>query len=435
MSIQHVKYLLIGGGLASTAGAQAIRRLDNEGEMLLIGQEVVRPYHRPALSRDYLLGRRSKPDLFTLQDTWFTENRVELRTGRRVAHLDTARRSATLDSGEEVSFDKALIATGASPKHLSIPGADLPSVYYLRTLADADRLHNAVEQAKRAGRAHARGTGRGRAGVIGSGPLAIELAATLTQLGIETDLVVGTPHPWYRFAGENTGRFLVRYLEKHGVAVHTGRRAQRLEGDGRTQRIVLPSEDAAGEVIPCDFVVAAIGVSINKEILRGTPLLAERAILTDDHCRTSEPDVYAAGDCAAVYDPLFGKHRILDHWDNALVTGALAGGNMAGADLAYSAVNTFSSEVFDLSVSVWGEGRLVDRRLLRGMPTLEAPECVEIGIAKDGRVAQVLALRRGGTADHQTADEPFIKLVKCRLLVDGNEEKLKDPAVPLDRLM
>src|SRR5690242_8134367 len=116
MSIQHVKYLLIGGGLASTAGARAIRRLDNEGEMLLIGQEVVRPYHRPALSRDYLLGRRSKPDLFTLQDTWFTENRVELRTGRRVAHLDTARRSATLDSGEEVSFDKALIATGASPK-------------------------------------------------------------------------------------------------------------------------------------------------------------------------------------------------------------------------------------------------------------------------------------------------------------------------------
>lgn len=434
MSVHHVKYLLIGGGLASSAAAKAIRERDPEGEMLLVGQEVVRPYYRPALSKDYLLGRTPKSELFAAAEGWFASKRIELQTGRRVAHLDVARRAATLDSGEVISFDQCLIATGASPKHLNVPGADLPNLFYLRSLADADRLHNAIEKAKREGRPQVRGGGRGRAVVIGSGVLSAELAATFTQLGLETELVTGATHPWYRFAGENTGKFLQRYLEKHGVAVHCGRRVQRIEGDGRTQRVVLPSETAAGDVLPCDLAVAAIGIVVNKEILRGTPILAERAILTDDHCRTSEPFIYAAGDCAAVYDPLFGKHRVLDHWENAQVTGTLAGNNMAGADEAYSAVNSFFSEVFDLSLVAWGEAKLVERRLLRWTPTVESPEFVEIGVAKDGRVAQVLAVRPRGGGSHPE-DALLGELVRRRLLVDGNQEQMKDPAVPLAQVL
>ena len=148
----------------------------------------------------------------------------------------------------------------------------------------------------------------------------------------------------------------------------------------------------------------------------------------DDHCRTNLPDIYAAGDCAAVFDPLFGKHRIVDHWENARITGALAGANMAGADERYDAVSYFSSDVFGLPMRAWGEARQVDRRLLRGVPSEEHP-MMEIGIAADGRIAQIVALGRGPD------DELLRELVRRRTRIDGHEESLKDPLQPLRDLV
>jgi 3-phenylpropionate/trans-cinnamate dioxygenase ferredoxin reductase subunit len=395
MNAFHVKYLLVGGGLASSAAAQAIREIDTEGTVLLVGQEVNRPYHRPPLSKEYQRGARRREELFTLDGDWLAQHHVQLRTGRRVAHLDTTRSKATIDSGEEISYDHLLLATGGTPTHLTIPGADLPNLYYLRTIDDADRLHNAIEKAKVEGRPQQEAGRRGRVAVIGGGVLGVELAATLTQLGLKVDLACGRPTPWHKFAGEVTGRFVARYLEQHGVSVHVDRRAQRLEGDGRVQRVILSNDD----VIDCDFVVAAAGMTVNKELLRNTPISAENAILVDAQCRTNVENIYAAGDCAAVFDPLFGKHRVLDHWDNALVTGALAGRNMAGANLTYDAVNYFFSDVFDVSLSAWGESRLIDRRIVRGSTHVEEPNFIEFGIAADGRIAQVLAINHPGEDD------------------------------------
>src|SRR5688572_2580778 len=147
MNTLHVKYLLVGGGLASSAAAEAIRRHDARGSVLLIAQENNRPYHRPALSGEYMRRERSRADLTTFPPGWMKENNVELRTGRRVSHMDTSRACATLDNGEVVSYDQLLLATGASAKPLKIPGADLPSVYSLRTIDDADRLHHAIDTA------------------------------------------------------------------------------------------------------------------------------------------------------------------------------------------------------------------------------------------------------------------------------------------------
>src|SRR5262245_22349240 len=137
MSVLHVKHLIVGGGLAGSAAAQAIRALDPRGEVLMVGQEKVRPYHRPPLSKNYLRNRRDRGELFALPVEWFGHNDVRLRTSIRASHLDTARRIVTLDSGEGVSFDNLLLATGMSPIHLDIPGSDFPNVYYLRTLDDA----------------------------------------------------------------------------------------------------------------------------------------------------------------------------------------------------------------------------------------------------------------------------------------------------------
>ncbi len=315
MANAHVKYLLIGGGVASSAAALAIRELDAGGAMLLVGQEVNRPYDRRALSGDYLLGRKARAELFTLSDSWLSDHHVELRTRRRAAHLDPARRVAMLDSGEDVTFDKVLLATGATPNLLRVPGADLPNVYYLRTLEQADRLHHGIDKALADGRKHERG--RGRASVIGGGRLGVELAATLHQLGLGVDLIVSGSYPWTRFVGESTGRFFTRLLEHHGVRVHLNTTVQRLEGDGRVQRVVLSN----GPVLECDFVVGAIGVSPNKDLLRGTAVASEQAILVDDHALSNNPALFAAGDCSAIFDPLFGKYRMVNLWDGAEVTG------------------------------------------------------------------------------------------------------------------
>jgi 3-phenylpropionate/trans-cinnamate dioxygenase ferredoxin reductase subunit len=424
MSNLHVKYLLIGGGLASSAAAEAVRSIDREGRVLLVGQEINRPYRRTLLSADYLLRRAPREALFTHAAAWYERHGVEMRTGRRVSHLDTSRNAATLDDGDEVSYDTALLATGATPRLLEIPGSRLPNLYYLRTLEDADRLHNAIDQAKREGRAHERG--RGRAVVIGGGVLGVELATALTQLGLGVDLVVAQPHPWPRFAGANAGRLIADHLQRHGVTIHLASPARRLEGDGRVQRVVMGD---APIVLPCDFAVAAVGVTANKELLRGTPIEAGKAVLVDQPCRTNVPNLYAAGDCASVFDPVFGKHRGLAHWDVAAGTGALAGRNMAGARERYVSTGAFSTKLFDLPVAAWGEARLIDRRVVRGTPSPESTQLIEFGVAADGRLAHVLSI---GGPEH---DDVLAALVAKRTRIDGNEEALRDPSASLEGLL
>jgi len=210
--------------------------------------------------------------------------------------------------------------------------------------------------------------------------------------------------------------------------VHLNSRAVRLEGDGRVQRVILACGDAT-ESLACDFAVAAVGLEVHKEILRGTPIIAEKAILVEEHCRTNIGHIYAAGDCAAIFDPLFGKHRSLDHWESAALTGRIAGANMAGKEARFDAVSHFQSNVADLELNVWGEAKLVDRRIVRGSTGTESPRLVEIGVAADGRVAQIIAVGR------PTEAETFVEFVRRRLRIDGNEEKWKDPAVPLRQLL
>src|SRR4051812_43435925 len=207
----HVKYLLIGGGLASISAAQAIRAADREGSILLVGQEIVRPYHRPPLSKEFLRREKVRNEIFAVESQWFEKNHVELRTGQRAAHLDTSRSAVTLADGSLVSYEKLLLATGAAPRMLDVPGALLPNLFYLRTLEDATRLQTAIDKAKREGRTHA--NGRGRVAVIGAGFLGVELAASITQLGLAVDLLCAHEHPWHRIAGPAAGSFLNRFLE------------------------------------------------------------------------------------------------------------------------------------------------------------------------------------------------------------------------------
>jgi 3-phenylpropionate/trans-cinnamate dioxygenase ferredoxin reductase subunit len=418
MSNLHVKYLLIGGGPASGAAAVAIRANDREGDVLLIGQEINRPYDRRALVISYLADKSGHDALFTLPADWFAANNVQLRTGRRGAHLDVPRMAVTLDDGKQVSYDKLLIATGATPGRLTIPGADLPSVYYLRTFEDADRLRAAIDKARNEGRKH--DLGRGRAVIVGAGLQGVELAGALTKLGIAVEITTGLAHVWGRFAGESTAGHVARVMRSHGVGVNANVHPVRFEGDGRVQRVALDD----GRTLDADFVVVAMGLVPTKDILRGTAIAAERAILVDERAQTNIPHVYAAGDCAAFFDPLFGKHRLSDHWDSAALIGTIAGKNMAGVDTPLNEVTTFASDVFGMPLNGFGEPRFVHHRLVRGQ--VGSPDgFLEIGIASDGRVSQVLCV--GTTAIPDGA----VDLVANRVDVTGREEHLKDPDAPL----
>ena len=426
MSRSHFKYVLAGGGTAAAAAAAAIRAADPVGPVLVVAGEPVRPYHRSPLSKGYLARRQGRAELFAVPDDWFATHAAQLRTGRRVSHLDTARRAVTLDDGQEVGYDRLLLATGAVAARLDVPGAALPNLFYCRTLADADRLGHALDVARAA---TAGGTVGPRVAVIGGGVLGVELAGTLTELGAAVTLVCGSGQPWRPFAGEPTGRHVARHLGRHGVDVRAGRRAASVAGDGRVQRVVLDD----GGVVPCDLAVAAVGSVVPRELLRNTPVQAETAVLVDDHCRTSEADVYAAGDCCAVLDRRFGKHRVVDHYDHAVTTGTIAGTNMAGGDAAYDEVTRWSTEVLGLTAVVFGDGRRVERRVVRGPMSDDAAGetagFVEVGIGADGRVAQVVAVGRGnGAADV----EALRRLVADRVAIDGDAaERLRDPSVPI----
>ena len=418
----HVKYLLVGGGTAGAAAAVAIRDLDRAGAVLVVGQEPTRPYHRSPLSKGYLL-HPGTTDLFTLPAGWFAEHNVELRTGRRASHLDTARQAVTLDNGQEVSYDALLLATGAAAVRLDLPGANLPNLFTVRTLADVERLRHAIDVAKATGRTHPRG--RGRVAVIGGGLLGVELAGTLSQADLAVHLIVGSGLPWRSFAGEAAGTHVARHLESHGIDVAVACKAVALEGDGRVQRVRLSD----GRTIPCDLAIAAVGSTPNRELVRNTPLRAETALLVDEGCRTSDPHVWAAGDCAAVFDARFGKHRVVDHWDHAVVTGTIAGTNMAGGRRTYDVVSPFTTTALGLTAMVFGDPKRVARRVVRGSATGDATGegsgFAEIGIAADGRVAQTLAIGPG----HDV--EGLRQVVANRAQVASREEELKNLAVPL----
>ncbi|MCC6240252.1 MAG: NAD(P)/FAD-dependent oxidoreductase [Phycisphaerales bacterium] len=418
----HAKYVLIGGGLTSSSAAEEIRQRDPAGSIIVISQESEHPYHRPPLSKSLLAGQSPREELFTHPEQWYSQSNIDLRRGRRAVAIDTNRKSVRLDDGQTVIFDKLLIATGGAARQLNIPGSNLPNLHYVRQLRDMERLQKDVARVKASGHQHERG--RGIAVVIGAELLGVELAVTLTQLGLAVHLVAPHAHPWNNIAGAETGAFLARHLQAHQIKIHPNARATALEGSGQIQRVVLNT----GEKIETDLVVAAAGMQVNLELVHNTSIKSDRAILTDASTRTNVADVYAAGDCAAIFDPLFGKYRLIEHWDHAQRVGKLAGANMAGGHETYDAVNYFFSDIFEIALAAWGEARQVHHRLIRTSTTNGITSWFEIGLDDHNRVVQVLALRTGG-------DEPDLSwLVRQHVDVTGREEQFKNPAVPFEQL-
>jgi 3-phenylpropionate/trans-cinnamate dioxygenase ferredoxin reductase subunit len=374
---RRVDYALIGGGLAAGNCARWLRESGADGSILLIGREPDLPYNRPPCSKGYLQGKESRDDTLFRPAEWYGEQQVEALTRVSVKSLDLSERSVELSDGREVSFDKALVATGAGVRRLSVPGAELEGIHYLRTLGNSDTI-----------RADAAGK---RVVLIGGSYIASEVAASLTELGSSCSLVMLEPVVLSRHFGEQAGRFFQGRLEEHGIKVHGGDELDRFEGAaGRVTRVVTK----AGLALEADVVVIGVGAVPDVRLARtaGLDIGDGGGVVVDSRLQTSVPGVFAAGDIAEYESVVHGGRLRVEHWDVAFNQGKTAALNMLDRDQPHDVVPYFFSDLSDwASLEYVGPAPTWEQEVVRG--SIEEGEFA-IFYLRDGRVAAGLSVGR-----------------------------------------
>jgi 3-phenylpropionate/trans-cinnamate dioxygenase ferredoxin reductase subunit len=364
--------VIIGGGMAGGNAAATLRDEGFRGPVVLVYQEPGVPFGRPPLSKTYLRSEEDLTGWYVRPASWYADHDVELRTGTGVRSVDPAAYTVTLDSGEQLGYQQILIATGGSNRRLSLPGADLPGIHYLRTVAECD----AIKREAAPGR---------RAAVVGMSFIGCEVAASLTQLGVQVTAVFPGQYPLARVLGDQVGDVMGAIHREKGVELLPGGQVTAFEGAGRVDTVVT----ASGRRIPCDFVVA--GVGIRPEIPE-IAVAQDNGILTDELCRASAPDVYAAGDVANILHPLFGRVRV-EHYNNAEKMGTAAAKSMLGSTAPYDYLYTFWSDQYEHKIEYAGYVTKWDDFVVRG--SLADRKLVGFYLV-DGVVRAAVGLDRGG---------------------------------------
>lgn len=352
--MKQIPYVIIGGGLAATAAIDAVRRRDKTGRLVLIGAEPHLPYDRVPLSKDYLQGRMEREHVRLRAPRFYERHRVEQFLGQSAVAVDVRAHTVTLDDGGEVGFEKLLLATGGRPRRLSIPGADLGGIYYLRTLEDSDALRAAMAKAR-------------RAVVVGGGFIGCEVATAFVQSGLQTTLLEVTPAPLSLVLDTETSAFITSFLSQQGVTLRTDTAAVQFAGaQGRVERVITSS----GEAIEADVVVIGVGIVPNTELATAAGLSVDNGVVVNEYLEVADA-IYAAGDVARYYNPTLGRHLRVEHYDVALQHGRTAGANMAGAHLAYTELPYFFSRLGALHLDVIGDMSVRQQCVRRGPLGLE----------------------------------------------------------------
>jgi NADPH-dependent 2,4-dienoyl-CoA reductase/sulfur reductase-like enzyme len=339
----NYRYVVVGAGLAGVSAVEGIRERDAQGSILLVGREPDLPYDRPPLTKHLWFGKKKLEQIFLHDWAWFAANKVELLSGRSVTRLDVGAKTATDDLGNVHGYEKLLLATGGSPRRLPIPGGDLEGICYYRTLADYRRVHVKAQKGK-------------SAVVIGGGFIGSELAAALSHAGVSVTMIFPEPYLGRRVFPESLGRFLQQTYRERGIQVlsddvPTSFRKQ----DGR-----FLTSTRTGAQIVSNIVICGVGIRPDIELARTAGLEAGDGVVVNDRLRSSNPDVYVAGDNAFFPYAALARSMRVEHWDNALSQGKRAGRNMAGADEPYLHMPYFFSDLFEFGYEAVG---LVDTRL------------------------------------------------------------------------
>jgi NADPH-dependent 2,4-dienoyl-CoA reductase/sulfur reductase-like enzyme len=401
--------LIVGGGLASARAIKAYREAGGEGTVRLISADSFVPYHRPPLSKRYLRGEAEVADTLVEPEAFYAEHDVEVELEAVVATLDLDGRRVLLEGGGERTFDKLLIASGASPRRLDVPGMDLEGVHTLRRLDNSTAIREAARGAR-------------HAVVVGAGFIGMEVAASLKQLGLEVTLVHRGKGLFELLRARQLMQFLADLYAREGVELVLGDEVQSFSGRSALDSV----ETSRGRVIQAELVVVGIGVAPATGWLEDSGLKLDDGVVVNERFETGVENVWAAGDVARFYDPIFAKHRRIEHWSNANYAGAEVGKLIAGGEGGFDTVSAFFSEVFGLTFRVFGDVDDVDDIVFRG--TLEEGKAIGFYV-RDGRLAATLVVGQ----DDETQDR-LKELIRARARVP-DPERLADADAPLDEVL
>jgi 3-phenylpropionate/trans-cinnamate dioxygenase ferredoxin reductase component len=403
-------YVIVGASLAGAKAAETLRDEGFDGPVVLIGEETERPYERPSLSKDYLLGKAERDTIYVHPPTWYAEHDVDLRLGTRVTAVDPAAHEVTLADGSRIGYAKLLLTTGSSPRRLPLSGADADGVLYLRRVADSDRIRTALQSAS-------------RVAVIGAGWIGLEVTAAARAAGVEVTVLEAAELPLLRVLGREVAEVFAGLHREHGVDLRFGVKvAEITESGGRADGVRL----ADGSRIPADLILVGVGIMPNGELAKAAGLEVANGIVTDARLQSSDPDIYAAGDVANAYHPLFGRHVRVEHWANALNQPQTAARAMLGQGAVYDLVPYFYTDQYDLGMEYAGhvEPGGYDQVVFRG--SAEQREFVAFWLS-GGRV------RAGMNVNIWDVNEVIQAMVRDGRPVDA--DRLADVGVALEEFL
>ena len=371
---ENVKSVVIAGaGLAGGDAAKTLREEGYDGRVFLVGDEPGFPFGRPPLSKTYLRGEESIEGWLVAEPDWYGDHDVEVVRGR-IAGIDAASRLVSMASGESIEYTQLLVATGGRNRRFDAPGADLPGIHQLRTVAESDAIRSdAVRGAK--------------AVVVGMGFIGCEVTASLRRLGVDVTAIYPGEAPLDTVLGPEMGALMAAVHREEGVELVPRDSVVRFEGGGKVERATT----RGGRSIACDFAVVAVGIQPNVEVLQGTPVAVDNGVLVDATCRTNVPEIFAAGDVANHLHPLFGRVRV-EHYNNAEKQGRAVARSMLTA-CEYDYLHTFWSDQYAHKLEYAGHARRWDEFVVRG--SLEERRLVGFYIT-GGVVRAVVGFDRGG---------------------------------------
>ncbi|WP_372349514.1 NAD(P)/FAD-dependent oxidoreductase [Streptomyces sp. KL116D] len=345
-------FVIVGGGLAAGKAVESLRERGYDGPLVVVGDEPERPYIRPPLSKGYLLGKEDRDSIYVHPENWYAEHDVDLLLGTTVHAVDPKAAEVEVEGGRRIAYAGLLLATGSSPRRLSVPGADFDNVLYLRRVGDSERLKAAFTEGA-------------RIVVIGGGWIGLETAAAARTAGADVTVLEHSELPLLKVLGREAAQVFAGLHREHGVRLHPHAEIERITGSGgRADGVLL----ADGTRLPADAVVVGVGITPNVGLARDAGLEVRNGIVTDERLRTSLPGIYAAGDVANAFHPRLGKHLRVEHWANALHQPRTAAASMLGQDEVYDRLPYFYTDQYDLGMEYTGhtEPGGYDRVVVRG---------------------------------------------------------------------
>jgi NAD(P)H-nitrite reductase large subunit len=344
------RFVVLGGGMvAGYAAKQLVEMGLKPGELTILSADTSIPYERPPLSKGFLAGKETEEAIRINPEDFYRKQGIDVKLGCVVSAVDPQHKRLTLKSGGELGFNKLIIATGARPRTLEIPGAKLRNLHYLRSLDDSKVIQRSTENVK-------------RAVVIGGGFIGMEVAAVLLQKGIEVTMILSDDRIWKRLFSPQMSSFFEAYYTARGIRFAKNATVAELRGNETVSSVLL----ADGQPIACDMVVAGIGVLPVTEMLANSGVDIGDGVMVNEYLEASGPDIFAAGDVANYQDVLFQKRRRVEHWDNAVSQGQYCARALMGERTPFKHVPYFFSDVFDLSYEYWGDSSGADQVAHRG---------------------------------------------------------------------